>query len=325
MALSQETGSVNSIVWMPFLDSIEEIDALLLRALFNLVADDSQDSVGNYGGFYSNLMISDGISDEESLQVLLAADADAVNPDLGEILLDPLGSTTETRTIELPLAGEVGLMIVRVDEGSSDSMDLLVESVEFVEDYMGEPFPVNTVLLLFADAVREGFAGHYSGANIMVHPDYDNGDSRHVIMHEVAHYYWYGSAYDWLDEGAAEFLSIRDLEKKTGRDAGDILEMGFRGDESCGTVDTLSELEKLSEDPEFTGCAYEMGLLFFFDLWEAVGMTDFQQGFRDLYLLGRDIFTSDYTDPRNIRHVRQAFGFSSEATQVVIPKWYEGK
>ena len=97
-------------------------------------------------------------------------------------------------------------MIVRIEPGSERSMDLLEEAVWFAESYMGEPFPLSLVLLLYADAVKPGFVGHNSGTGMVVHPDFDGDDELGLIVgHEVAHFYWYGSSQVWLDEGAAEF------------------------------------------------------------------------------------------------------------------------
>lgn len=324
-AMSLETKSTNSIIWMPFLESIEETDALALRALYNLLMDEDDASVGSYAILYANPVISGGIADEETVRVALAADAYAVNPDLADTLLDPSDTTLETRTIDLPLAGEVVLKIMRMEEGSPKSMDSLAKSVEFAEDYMGEPFPVNTVLLLFADAVKPGFLGHYSGSNITIHPDFDGEDSENIIMHEVAHHYWHGSAHDWVDEGAAEFLSVRYLEAEMGFDAGELLDGGFHYEDYCDGIDTLSDLEGLIGDGQAHTCAYELGLLFFLELRETVGATEFQRGFQDLYLSGNSFFEVDDAHLRNISHVLRAFEFNSEATRVVIPKWYGGK
>ena len=75
------------------------------------------------------------------------------------------------------MAGEVELVVVRTQPGSERSLDLLEESVRFTESYMGEPLPVNLVLLLYADTVQPGFVGHNSGTNIVVHPDFDRDDA----------------------------------------------------------------------------------------------------------------------------------------------------
>ena len=158
--------------------------------------------------------IADGITDEETIFVTVAGNAYEWNPGLIDTLLDPAEVMLERRTIELPIAGEVELVIVRIQPGSAKSMDLLEESVRFAESYMGEAFPINLILLLYADAVKPGFAGHNSGAGMVVHPDFDGDDELGLIVgHEVAHFYWRGSSQVWLDEGAAEFLAVADADR----------------------------------------------------------------------------------------------------------------
>ena len=90
---------------------------------------------------------------------------------------------------------------------------------------MGEPFSTNFVLLFYADAVIPDYAGHNTGLNMTVHPDFDSDDDSDealsapfILSHEVAHYYWNTSSQLWLDEGAAEVMSIIYEETMTGQE-----------------------------------------------------------------------------------------------------------
>ena len=80
-------------------------------------------------------------------------------------------------------------------------MDLMEDAVRFAEDHVGEPFPTNFVLLLYADAVMSDFDGHNTGFNMTIHPDFDSDDDSDeiyyapfLLVHEVAHYYWNNSS-----------------------------------------------------------------------------------------------------------------------------------
>ena len=318
---------------MPFMESVEKADVLALASLYQLALLNwaTLTTPSEFEEFTSHPAVVDGITDEEAVFVTLASDAYEMNPGLSDTLLHLSEVITEARTISLPMAGEVELMVVRTQPGSARSLDLLEESVRFTESYMGEPFPVNLVLLLHADAVKPGFAGHNSGTNIMVHPDFDRDDgspeadeAEFVIMHEVAHFYWYSSSQSWIDEGAAEFLTIAYAEDATGFDIGELLTMRFLGDYDCTDVTNLRLLEELT-GPQAEDCTYDLGMLFFMDLHQALGTKDFQQGFRGLYLAGKDELDPDSPEARNIAHVREAFEFSPSATDTVIRKWYERK
>ena len=109
--------------------------------------------------FLQHPTISDGITDEETVLVTLASSAYAGNPGLIDSLLDPARVMLESRVVQLPVAGAVELMIARTEPGPQRGMDVLEATVRFTEMYMGEPFPVNTVILLYADALRHGFGG----------------------------------------------------------------------------------------------------------------------------------------------------------------------
>ena len=328
-ALSYKNDSASEFISMPFLESVEEADVLALASLYQLalLKWDRLTTSTRYDVFTSHPAIADGITDEETVFVTLASDSYEINPGLTDTLLDPSEVISETRTIELPMAGEVELVVVRTQPGPERSLDLLEESVRFTESYMGEPFPVNLVLLLYADTVGLDVVDQNSGTSIVVHPDFDRDadsfeadEAEFIVIHEVAHFYWHSSSHSWLDEGAAEFLSAAYAEHSTGLDMTDISLTEWMGDYDCADGTTLKSLEELT-GPQAEDCAYALGLLFFLDLHQAVGAEEFQRGFRGLYLAGRDVLDPDSPHARNSTHVRKVFEFSVAATENVIPKW----
>ena len=145
-----------------------------------------------------------------------------------------------------------------------------------------------------------------------------------IIMHEVAHFYWHSSSHSWLDEGAAEFLAAAYAEHSIGFDMTDIPPTELMDDYDCGDATNLKLLEELP-GPRAESCAYGLGLLFFMDLYQAVGAEEFQRGFRELYLAGKDVFDPDSPEARNMDHVREAFRSSVAATETVIPNWLEDR
>ena len=320
------SGSRSELLAMPFLETVEEADVLALESLNQLallnwttLADPSE-----FEEFMSHPAIADGITDEETVFVTVATDAYEVNPGLIDILLDPAEVMSETRTIELPMAGEVELVIVRIQPGSAKSMDLLEEAVRFAEGYMGERFPLNLVLLLYADAVKDDFAGHNSGTGMVVHPDFDGDDELGLIVgHEVAHFYWYGSSQVWLDEGAAEFLAIADADRSLWFDMTDISPADVMYEYDCADGTTLKSLETLP-GPQAEGCDYALGFLFFLDLHQAVGAEEFQRGFRKLYLAGEGVWDPESWRARNMADVGESFG-AGDAVAGVFEEWVAGE
>ena len=320
------SGSRSELLVMPFLETVEEADVLALESLNQLallnwttLADPSE-----FEEFMLHPAIADGITDEETVFVTVASNAYEWNPGLIDTLLDPAEVMSERRTIELAMAGEVELVIVRIQPGSAKSMDLLEESVRFAESYMGEPFPVNLILLLYADAVKPGFVGHNSGTGMVVHPDFDGDDELGLIVgHEVAHFYWYGSSQVWLDEGAAEFLAIADADRSLWFDMTDISPADVMYEYDCADGTTLKSLETLP-GPQAEGCDYALGFLFFLDLHQAVGAEEFQRGFRKLYLAGEGVWDPESWRARNMADVGESFG-AGDAVAGVFEEWAAGE
>ena len=187
---------------------------------------------------------------------------------------------------------------------------------------MGERFPTK-LLLLIADAVYEGYAGHYTHINVVIHPDFDseNGpaalQASSVLTHEVAHYYWANSAETWLDEGAAEIMAVIHRESRS----------GYRASPADSILPcSLPDLQFLELEPgePSDDCVYGLGPRLFLDLYRTLGPDDFQRGFRELHLAGRDVLWPEDPSGRSIEHLRDAFSFSVEATEKIIPKWYGG-
>ena len=318
-SMSYETGTGAALVGMSFLDSVEPSDAFALMSLEYLAYDSST----TFSRVMSHPSVADGIADHETAAIALLYDVQKTNPDMVDTLLEPSDVLVERRAIELPRAGDVDLAIVRLQPGAARSMELLEKAVRFAEDFMREPFPTNFILLLYGDAVMPHFAGHNSGFNMTVHPDFDSNDDSdeahyapYILAHEVAHYYWNSSSQAWLDEGAAEIMSIIYEETTTGQEA-----QGGANTFPCGYTADLTGVERM-KDPQADGCAYSLGTRFFLDLYRTLGEREFQRGFQDLYRLGRDILDPEDPDARGIRHVREAFDFSQEARDEIIPKWY---
>ena len=320
-AISFEAGLSSRFVVMPFLDTIEPPDSHALLSL-SFIAEVAP---GDFQEIVAHPTVADGVTDSEAAVLALLYDVQFSNPGLVETLLSPDGAQVEQHDIDLPLAGRVGLTIVRTQEGSEKSMALLEDVVRFSEEFMGEPFPTNFVLLLFADSHMTEWAGHHTGINVTIRPEFDvDGGSEDsleaidVFSHEVAHYYWGGYVSEvWVDEGAAELMALVYDEVNRGvewyvSDIGDMY--------PCSLAD-LTALERLPEDARDEDCIYGLGAGLFLDLYRTLGVEDFRRGFRELYLLSKEDPGPNGPGARRT-HVREAYGFHPEAREEIIPKWF---
>ena len=318
-----DAGAALQIVGMPFIETIEPPDISAMASLRQLAAFKPETFVR----VMSHAALPDGISNDIAPIVATLSGVAGTNPGLIDVLLDSSKVLLERRAITLPLSGDVILFIIRTAPGAARSMDVLEHSVRSAEEYMGAAFPTNYVGLLYANAVHGSFAGTNSGTHITILPDYDVADGTEeaefasfAIAHEVAHYYWSGNA-DWVDEGAADFMASIVERDRTGRPIN-------ATSSPCAHARNIVELEslKITQDSIEYGCNYSLGERLFLDLNRTLGDTQFQQGFRELYIASaaRDDTDDDGSVSIGIEHVKQAFLLGEKATNAVITRWYEG-
>ena len=318
------------IVAMPFLETLDPPDVSAVKALSQLASFRETD----FQRVLSHPTLIGGITDDWAKIVATLYGVSDTNPELIDTLLDPAQVTLEERIIELPMAGEVHMGIIRTGPGADRSMDLLEHSVLHAEEFMGVPFPTNYVGWLVGDAVTPTFGGNYYGTHIVTLPKYDVDDGSHeaeftgsLVAHEVAHYYWSGNS-NWVDEGASDFMASTSENARTGGS----IEVT---NDPCGYVRTIAELENLGvtsedgADSAFT-CNYALGERLFVDLYRSLDEDSFREGLRDLYLLSQVEDEDEMQDDTEvgIEHVKTAFKRSEDtefpAVDVITTRWYDG-
>ena len=299
----------------------------------------AMEALGGLAGYYpeefkkviKHPTIRDGITDEGAKIVATLNDAAAYNPDLVETLLDPEKVTSEERAIDLPLAGQVLLTIIRTRPGAAATMDLLETAVRTVEGYMSLPLLRQQAIYFFGDAVLPTYDGHNSWSIIVSLPglDRDNYDPESALnhfAHELAHYYWRASE-AWISEGGAMFIEAIQNNASTGWPL-------HPQNGPCPYVDSIAELERL--DPEQRAdsaysCNYSLGERLFHDLYRVLGDTAFQSGFSRLYLLRLADDPDDDCEGIYLGICHVAAAFKADASEEaaakvdqVIACWYEG-
>ena len=325
----KDVGETLRIVSMPFLQSLEPSDVPALDSLNSLAASRS----GDFRRVLSHPILSSGISDDWAKIVATLYGVSKTKPDLIDTLLDPAQVTLQERVIDLPLAGETHLAIIRTGPGAARSMDLIEHAVRHAEYYMGTPFPTGYVGYLFGDAVTPTFGGTNYGTHIASLAKYDVDDGSHEadvigrhIAHEVAHYYWRDNS-NWVDEGTADFMASVSENARIGQP----IEVT---NYPCGYVRTIAELEGLDvssddgADSAFS-CNYALGERLFVDLYRNLDEDRFREGFRELYLLSQleDNNDAEGSTELGIDHVRTAFGQGESGgseVDLITARWYEG-
>ena len=324
-----ETG-VQAIVNMPFLETFEPADALAVLSLRRLADLDNEEGSEHFQRVMDHPAISDGITDEEAKIVATLKTVSQYNPVLVDTLLDPAQVELEERTINLPLAGEVQLTIIRTRPGAKRTMDILENAVRSLEEYMAYPFPVKQVNFLFEDATTGSAFGSNSGINITSKPradenSYSEQSAFRHIAHETAHYYWRAQQ-DWIGEGAATFLE----PFVTNATIGELIALDKTPCAHAGNIAALESLDAEEGDPAYS-CNYSLGERLFHDLYRSLDENAFRRGFRNLYLKSLVDGPHDGCegDKLGICHVEAAFKADASdeenaAVEKVIARWYHG-
>ena len=329
IAARMEPAAARRLAAMPFLNSLEPADAAALESLAQLAAADRQ----TFEQVIDHPALAGGIDDDAAKVVSVLAGVQRTNPALLPRLLNLEQVAVEERIVDRPGSGPLTLAIIRLDPdaaGHPGSMDLLAAAVRFIADYMGEPFPVRYVALLFAEAVPDYSAGANFGTHIAVRPQYDSPAADYparnrgrAMAHEVAHYYWAGNA-PWLDEGAAELLAALFAASHWGGNP-------RPNHYPCASVSGIRDLAAADYALDAAGgqCPYALGERLFLDLRRALGAADFRIGFRRLY---RELAAEGGGNKTGIAAVRRAFAgedfaagpAAQDRAQQVINRWHNG-
>ena len=318
IALESESAA-NSIINMPFLESLEPDDVLAIRGLDSL-ASSSDD--GLLSALLDNPTLSTGITDAQT--TLVAAAGAMLGSDEIRRLLIP--NYTHIRTISsgTEMSPSLRISIVRFETpGQPWTFGIVRDAVEFTELIMQRPLPVDHVILVLNEqAVLEDYAGVNFGFAISGLPgleegrrDYDKYRLSSLILHEVAHYFWRANA-NWIDEGVANtFQFMHGVE--IGMSPG-LLETPSRRQCEAHDLEMLTEKAPGTQDPQYS-CNYFLGHMLFLDLLENFDVEEFSQRLRELYRLS--LAERQAGGWAGIEAVRQAFPEYAD----IVEKHWSGK
>ncbi|PKB79053.1 MAG: hypothetical protein BZY88_15320 [SAR202 cluster bacterium Io17-Chloro-G9] len=253
---------------------------------------------GNLQQVMKQEWFSDGLTEEETALMVVLAGVDQASPELFQSLLR--AHPTESTKIDLPLAGEITLTIIRhaLPSLRDPSMQRLEEAVTVAEELMGIAFPKSEVILLLQDPGLVESAnppgGHF-GTYMTLSRSYVNRDNT-VIAHETAHYYWRGGSASWLIEGGASFLSSY-VVKEPYRDSPSRRNLGLKQNVSVCRADGVDSIQDLIDDKKKVGptrhhdgplwpCNYYFGESLLTDLFDTMGEQPFRQAWTEIYLAG---------------------------------------
>ena len=321
------------VLGMPFLDTFEVHDTYAIGSLYFLRFVDNRylEQVLDHPSFHGGIT---GTDTAILTGLRMLARRSPENLDNLMAILDPGSVYVDRRTIELPLAGEITLTIVRLTPGEFQTMDMMEEIVREQESFMNVPHPYN-VTVFNIDPGRPGGAARHGVITISTGLE----ESFFLLTHELAHSYWTNPAtwslgvdhkpFVWIEEGAAVFMDLWAVDRR--RIYGLDKAPSSPGETSC-IADRISELDQKAYDGDFEfWCQPTLGSGMFAALYNELGDAEFRRGFRSLYLkISRQEHDAACTGvERGVCYVKKAFvedaspGFAG-AAGVVIDRWYYG-
>ena len=328
----KDASLAGQLVAMPFLESSFEVrDKDALRSILDL-----SESPADLMLLTEQDWFQDGLDDDEASFVSVLSEVAERSPD--EYRAFVVAHYTQSRTVSLPLAGDIQLIAFRVTPfpGYSTIMDQIEDAIRAMESLMDVPFPRQEIILLMGDPI-EFAPAFYNGSHIVAtREEAAHTDYRRLLAHEVAHYYWgYRNAPAWFAEGGADFLASYTLDLNgwtslTRRET--TLNDSISWCKLQGIwyiqqlIDQLAQLGLAAhKDTPQWGCNYYLGEYLLVDLYQGLGQEASGQAWNGLYLLaqGEDhVLTEDEIYQAFLRNMPP-----SEADEVrsLYDQWHGGE
>ena len=198
-------------------------------------------------------------------------------------------------------SGKVGDTIINYfyydDEARDHSLQVACDAVEYFNKSFGQ-YPYKTLAVVQTNFVHGGM----EYPNLVMISDSTKGkDYDYVIVHEIAHQWWYGVvgsnqySHAWQDEGLTDYSAFLFFRENT--EYGQDFETFVDGATASyklfvelftklnGKADTSMErdLDQFATEPEYVACTYTKGALLFDTLRESLGERKFFKALQNYY------------------------------------------
>ena len=235
----------------------------------------------------------DGLNEAEEMLLTTLSGVRASHRLLYEALLESYD--LRTRTIQLPLAGEIRLWAfdpLTFREGENP-LRAVEDVVRVTEAFMQEPFPASDIVVITSYDRRYGGGAWHAGNYIFIARLGQIHLNVKTVYHEVGHYY-FGSAIGpgWLVEGGATYVEaivqvdrrVETLEERRRH----VLRYMERECRAYG-LRNIEQLNAIQDRNKTYGgiCNYHMGEHFLVVLSLTIGVEPVSAALRDVYVQGR--------------------------------------
>ena len=219
------------------------------------------------------------------------------------------------------------------DSNLDSSLKTSIEAVATFNELFGD-YPYSTLNIVKSNFVHGGM--EYPNL-VLISDEVSSQDLAYVIVHEIAHQWWYGVVgnneydYAWIDEGLTEYSTFLFFENHS--------EYGFNYSNMIsnalesyklfekiyikitGSVDSRIDrpLDEFETEPEYVQCVYNKTVLMFDSIRNSVGKKKFLKAMKDLY---NDYAFQNITPAMLINSFSNSTGSNLEG---FFNSWLEGK
>ncbi len=183
------------------------------------------------------------------------------------------------------------------DENLEKCLAVSCDAVETFNDFFGD-YPYKELSIVKSNFVHGGM--EFPGVVLISDKIEDPRDLNYVIVHEIAHQWWYGLVgndeynHAWIDEGLTEYSTLLFFEKHTkyGENFKEMINNSLKNyilfeevyKKVTGKVDGTMDrpLDKFETEPEYSQCVYTRGALMFNSFRELIGKNKFLKAMKTM-------------------------------------------
>lgn len=220
------------------------------------------------------------------------------------------------------------------DENLEDCLNICGESVKTFNKLFGK-YPYKELNIVKSNFIHGGM--EYPQIVFISDMVTEQKDYNYVIVHEIAHQWWYGVVgndeynHAWQDEGLAEFSTLLFYKENPyyGEDFQLLINNATQSyklfekvyTQITGNVDGRMDrsLKEFNTEPEYVQCTYTKGVLMFNSIMETVGEKKFYKALKNYY----DEYAFKNAKPEDlISTFERSTGYKLEG---FINSWLNGK
>ncbi|MBR2969999.1 MAG: M1 family metallopeptidase [Clostridia bacterium] len=182
------------------------------------------------------------------------------------------------------------------DEDPESNLKASLDAVRTFSNLFGD-YPYSTLSVVKNDFVHGGM--EYPGLVMISDKITDSNDYINVIVHEIAHQWWYGAVgndeylYPWLDEAITEYSTLLFYDHNDYEYTHEMMLDANKSnytlfitvyEDVLGSIDTsMRAVDQYSTEPEYTYCTYVKGVLMYESLYQLIGEKAFIKGLQTYF------------------------------------------